>query len=151
MVSVLIGTGISILLDPVFIFVFGWGVRGAAAANVLATFPGFFASWFTSEQTVIDIVTRMMPIFVCGWGIFGIQMGAQCALVGMGQAKQSVFLAIFRKIILLVPLALLLPHWIGVNGIFIAEPISDATSGIVAGFLFYATYRKIRRDMVLDS
>lgn len=42
----------------------------------------------------------------------------------MGQAKQSVFLAIFRKIILLVPLALLLPHWIGVNGIFIAEPIS---------------------------
>lgn len=90
----------------------------------------------------------MMPIFVCGWGIFGIQMGAQCALVGMGQAKQSVFLAIFRKIILLVPLALLLPHWIGVNGIFIAEPISDATSGIVAGFLFYATYRKIRRDMV---
>ncbi|GLV00332.1 hypothetical protein Blolo01_06300 [Bifidobacterium longum subsp. longum] len=36
MVSVLIGTGISILLDPVFIFVFGWGVRGAAAANVLA-------------------------------------------------------------------------------------------------------------------
>ena len=47
-----------------------------------------------------------------------------------------------------MPLALLLPHWIGVNGIFIAEPISDATSGIVAGFLFYATYRKIRRDMV---
>ena len=36
MVSVLIGTGISILFDPVFIFVFGWGVRGAAAANVLA-------------------------------------------------------------------------------------------------------------------
>lgn len=123
-------------------------VSATALVSVLATFPGFFASWFTSEQTVIDIVTRMMPIFVCGWGIFGIQMGAQCALVGMGQAKQSVFLAIFRKIILLVPLALLLPHWIGVNGIFIAEPISDATSGIVAGFLFYATYRKIRRDMV---
>lgn len=99
-------------------------VSATALVSVLATFPGFFASWFTSEQTVIDIVTRMMPIFVCGWGIFGIQMGAQCALVGMGQAKQSVFLAIFRKIILLVPLALLLPHWIGVNGIFIAEPIS---------------------------
>ena len=72
-------------------------VSATALVSVLATFPGFFASWFTSEQTVIDIVTRMMPIFVCGWGIFGIQMGAQCALVGMGQAKQSVFLAIFRK------------------------------------------------------
>ena len=52
-------------------------VSATALVSVLATFPGFFASWFTSEQTVIDIVTRMMPIFVCGWGIFGIQMGAQ--------------------------------------------------------------------------
>lgn len=71
-----------------------------------------FAAWFTSSPEVIGIVTRMMPVFVAGWGVFGIQMGAQCALVGMGQAKQSVFLAIFRKIIMLVPLALTLPHWI---------------------------------------
>ena len=49
---------------------------------------------------------------------------------------------------LLVPLALLLPHWIGVNGIFIAEPISDATSGMVAGLLFLITYRRIRRNLV---
>lgn len=116
--------------------------------SVLAAFPGFFASWFTTEQTVIDIVTRMMPIFVCGWGVFGIQLGAQCAFVGMGQAGQSVFLAVFRKVILLVPLALLLPHWLGVDGIFIAEPISDATSGMVAGLLFLITYRRIRRNLV---
>ena len=119
-----------------------------ALVSVLAAFPGFFASWFTTEQTVIDIVTRMMPIFVCGWGVFGIQLGAQCAFVGMGQAGQSVFLAVFRKVILLVPLALLLPHWLGVDGIFIAEPISDATSGMVAGLLFLITYRRIRRNLV---
>lgn len=29
MTSVLIGTGTSIILDPVFIFVLGWGVKGA--------------------------------------------------------------------------------------------------------------------------
>ena len=36
MTSVLIGTGTSIILDPVFIFVLGWGVKGAAVANVIA-------------------------------------------------------------------------------------------------------------------
>ena len=113
--------------------------------SILAAFPSVFAAWFTSSPEVIGIVTRMMPVFVAGWGVFGIQMGAQCALVGMGQAKQSVFLAIFRKIIMLVPLALTLPHWIGVTGIFLAEPISDATSGIVAGILFYVTYRSLTR------
>lgn len=120
-------------------------VSATVLVSMLAAFPGFFASWFTSKQDVIDIVTAMMPIFVSGWGIFGIQMGAQCALVGMGQARQSIFLAIFRKVILLVPLALLLPRWLGVDGIFIAEPISDASAGIVAGLLFFATYRSLMR------
>ena len=119
-----------------------------------------FVPWFEIEMytlpiddydSFIGIVTRMMPVFVAGWGVFGIQMGAQCALVGMGQAKQSVFLAIFRKIIMLVPLALTLPHWIGVTGIFLAEPISDATSGIVAGILFYVTYRSLTRGRIADD
>ena len=119
--------------------------------SILAAFPSVFAAWFTSSPEVIGTVTRMMPVFVAGWGVFGIQMGAQCALVGMGQAKQSVFLAIFRKIIMLVPLALTLPHWIGVTGIFLAEPISDATSGIVAGILFYVTYRSLTRGRIADD
>ena len=119
--------------------------------SLLAAFPCVVAAWFTSSPEVIGIVTRMMPVFVAGWGVFGIQMGAQCALVGMGQAKQSVFLAIFRKIIMLVPLALTLPHWIGVTGIFLAEPISDATSGIVAGILFYITYRSLTRRRIADD
>lgn len=85
--------------------------------SILAAFPSSVRRMVhRSSPEVIGIVTRMMPVFVAGWGVFGIQMGAQCALVGMGQAKQSVFLAIFRKIIMLVPLALTLPHWIGVTG-----------------------------------
>ncbi|WP_093959899.1 MATE family efflux transporter [Bifidobacterium vansinderenii] len=110
---------------------------------LMAVFPGFFVSWFTSNPDVTDIAVRMIPVFMCGWGVFGIQMGTQCALIGMGQAKQSIFLAIFRKIILLVPLAIILPHFMGAFGIFVAEPISDATAGLVAGAIFAVTYRKV--------
>ncbi|KFI49798.1 MATE family efflux transporter [Bifidobacterium biavatii] len=125
-------------------------VSATALVSLLAAFPGFFAGWFTDKPDVIGIVTRMMPIFVCGWGVFGIQMGVQCSLVGMGQAKPAIFLAILRKVILLVPLAIALPHWIGVDGIFIAEPVSDATSGIVAGILFFFVYRRIRARLGVD-
>lgn len=106
------------------------------AAFMLA--PGAFAGMFTSDGDIAGIVVRMLPIFCCGMGIFGIQNVVQCAFVGMGQARPSLFLAIFRKIILLVPLALILPHvaGLGVLGVFIAEPISDITSAIVAGLLF---------------
>lgn len=106
------------------------------AAFMLA--PGLFAGMFTSDPTITGIVVRMLPVFCCGMGVFGIQNVVQCSFVGMGQAKPSLFLAVFRKIILLVPLALILPHvaGLGVLGVFVAEPISDITSAIVAGLLF---------------
>lgn len=106
------------------------------AAFMLAPAP--FAALFTSDRTIGGIVVRMLPVFCCGMGIFGIQNVVQCSFVGMGQAKPSLFLAVFRKIILLVPLALILPHVAGLGtlGVFIAEPISDITSALVAGALF---------------
>lgn len=102
-------------------------------------FPAFFAGVFTSDDAITGIVVAMLPIFCCGMGVFGIQNVVQCAFVGMGQAKPSLFLAIFRKIILLVPLALILPHIAGMGtlGVFVAEPVSDIASALTAGFLFW--------------
>ena len=103
-----------------------------------AMFPVTFAGLFTSDQDITDVVVRMLPLFSCGMGVFGVQSATQCAFVGMGQAKPSLFLAILRKIILLVPLALILPHLagLGASGVFLAEPISDVLSAIIAGLLF---------------
>lgn len=112
-------------------------------SSLIMLLPEFFASFFTSNQEIIHIVARMMPVFVCGWGIFGIQSGAQCAFVSLGQAKISLFLACLRKVILLIPLALILPGFIGVIGIFIAEPISDVISAITAGLLFGLNIKSI--------
>lgn len=118
-------------------FVVQIALNSAMVAGFIV-FPSVFAGIFTSDATITNIVVKMLPLFCCGMGIFGIQNVVQCAFVGMGQAKPSLFLAVFRKIILLVPLALILPHigGLGVIGVFLAEPISDITSAIVAGLLF---------------
>ena len=110
-----------------------------------AIFPFAFAGLFTSDQDITDVVVRMLPLFSCGMGVFGVQSATQCAFVGMGQAKPSLFLAILRKIILLVPLALLLPHVanLGAAGVFLAEPISDVVSAITAGILFHRLSPKL--------
>lgn len=107
--------------------------------TLFALFPAAMASMFTSDASIAGIVTVTLPYFMCGMGVFGIQNVVQCSFVGMGQAKPSLFLAIFRKVILLVPLALALPHvaGLGVTGVFLAEPISDVTSALVAGWLFH--------------
>lgn len=113
---------------------------------VLMFFPHFFGSIFTNNEDILDIVTKMLPIYICGWGIFGIQSAVQCTFVGLGQAKISLFLACLRKILLLVPLALILPHYLGSLGIFIAEPVSDILAALTAGVIF-----KIRINSILEK
>lgn len=122
---------------------FAHTTMGSIFVVTMIGFPGFFAGVFTSTPAITAIVMRMLPIFVSGWGVFGIQSAVQCALIGLGQAKLSLFLACLRKIFLLIPLALLLPHFIGVTGIFMSEPIADIVSAITAGYLFSRKWKQI--------
>lgn len=59
----------------------------------------------------------------------------------MGKAKQSVFFSIFRKVIIVIPMIFILPHigGLGVNGIFMAEPISNFIGGLACYGTMMAT------------
>ena len=115
----------------------------AAATLLVMIFPGFFASLFTNDAELIALVERMMPIFMCGMLIFGLQQGIQPTFLALGQAKISLFIAVFRKVILLIPLALILPLKFGVMGIYYAEPVSDVISAVTAVVLFLLNIKKI--------
>jgi len=106
-------------------------------------FPGFYAGLFTTDAKLIAIVAAKMPIFLFGMLIFGLQIGAQMTFLALGQAKISLFIAMLRKVILLVPLALILPRFWGVDGVYYAEPISDAISATTAITLFLLNIRRI--------
>ena len=106
-------------------------------------FPGLFAGIFTSDQELIALVKKVMPIFMAGIAVFGIQMGCQTTFMGLGQAKISLFIALLRKVILLIPLALILPKFFGVMGIYYAEPISDITAATTATIIFLCVRKRI--------
>lgn len=106
-------------------------------------FPDIIASAFTSDRQLTDTVDGMMPLFLSGMTIFGLQRACQNMFVALGQAKISIFIALLRKVILLVPLALILPRFLGVEGIFAAEAVSDATAAICCTLLFAYFFPRI--------
>lgn len=106
-------------------------------------FPEFYAGFFTNETQLIALVGRVMPVFMAGMLVFGLQNGIQPTFLALGQAKISLFIAVLRKIILLIPLAIILPHFMGVMGVYYAEPISDVLSATTASILFLLNIRKI--------
>lgn len=110
---------------------------------LMICFPSVVASAFTDDEVLIGTVGCVMPVFLAGMTIFGLQRACQNMFVALGQARISIFIALLRKVILLIPLALLLPRFWGVNGIYAAEAISDATAAVCCTLLFAWKFPKI--------
>ncbi len=125
------------------------GITTAASLLITASamlFPEGYARIFTQDPDLIAIIRQVMPIFLAGMLIFGIQMGCQTTFMGLGQAKISLFIALLRKVFLLVPFAILFPMITGnVTSIYFAECIADALAASICGTLFLCNIKKILR------
>ena len=107
--------------------------------------PKVFASIFTSDAELIAVVAKTMPVFLAGMTIFGLQRACQNTFVALGQSVISLFIALLRKVILLIPLAIVLPRFVTpqVNGVFLAEPIADAVCALLCTGIFLLTFKKM--------
>jgi Na+-driven multidrug efflux pump len=111
---------------------------------LIILFPAFVASLFTDDPILVETVVRYMPLFFAGMTIFGLQRTCQNTFVALGQAKVSLFIALLRKVILLIPLAVVLPHLMnGVVGVYAAEAIADATAALSCTAIFLCVFPKI--------
>lgn len=108
--------------------------------------PGTVASIFTDDAALITYTTRSMRIYLAVLLIYGVQVACQYSFVALDQAPKAIFLTIWRKIILLIPLIFLLPHlWPdAVTGVYLAEPIADTIAVCTTAPMFYAYYRKLK-------
>ena len=112
-------------------------------------FPSVIASAFTADEELIGTVKEVMPVFLAGVTIFGLQRACQNMFVALGQAKISIFIALLRKVLLLIPLALILPRFMGMIGVYSAEAISDATATICCTIIFAIQFPKILNKMTV--
>lgn len=110
---------------------------------LISNFPIYFVRMFATDFELIDLAAKTCPIYFGAMWIFGIQMCAQTTFVGLGKAKTSLIIALLRKVILLIPLALTLPLFFGVNGIIWAEPIASFSSAITSAILLFICYKKL--------
>lgn len=114
---------------------------------ILMLIPGSLIHIFNSDQALIATAIPMFRIFFCLNFIMSLQMAAQNTFVAMGDSKKAAFFAIYRKLILLIPLILILPRvGFGVAGVFAAEPVADTISALTCFTTFLLTaYRGLGR------
>jgi putative MATE family efflux protein len=116
-------------------------------------FPRAFASLFTPDQALLDFTEKVLPIYIFGVGIFGIQIACQMTFVSLGNAPASVIVAVMRKFILLIPLIYIVPHFTEdpTLGVYLAEPIADILAVAFTTVLFTFQFRKALKTIESPS
>lgn len=119
-------------------------------ALLLICFPAAVATAFTNDSVLIHLVQQVSPVFFAGMTLFGIQVAIQSVFMGLGQSAFSLIVAFSRKLILLIPLALIFAHLFGVAGVYLAEPIADVLSVAFCTCLFLFNYKKLLNAQTLE-
>ncbi|MBE5797674.1 MAG: MATE family efflux transporter [Clostridiales bacterium] len=129
------------------------GVRFTALLGVVYTLlawvvvmliPRQLIGIFSDDAQTIAVGARMMNIYFFGFVFMSFQFVGQSTFQALGKAKKAIFFSLFRKAMIVVPLTVLLPVWFGVEGVFLAEPISNAVGGLACFVTMWLTvYRRL--------
>lgn len=107
--------------------------------GLLSAFPAFFIQIFNRDAGLLAVSVPALHIYFFGFFMMAFQFSGQSVFKSLNKAKYAVFFSILRKAVIVVPLTLLLPRicGLGVNGVFLAEPISN----FIGGLACYITMR----------
>lgn len=121
-------------------------VAFSALVWILCMFtPQLFAVMFTDNAELISYTVWALRIYMATSLLFGAQLACQQSFIALGNAKTSVFLALLRKVLLLIPLIFILPNFFTdkVMAVFLAEPIADFIAVCVTVITFVVSFKKL--------
>ena len=98
---------------------------------LIERFPAFFISMFSADAALMKDAIPALHLYFFAFIFQSLQYTGQTTFKALGKKKQAIFFSLFRKVVMVVPLTLLLPgvfHF-GADGVFMAEPISNAVGG----------------------
>ena len=115
----------------------------------IMTCPKLFASIFSPDAVLIDYTANALRIYCASLFLFGIQIACQMIFVSIGNAVDSIIVAVLRKFVLLIPLIYIVPHFVSdaTTGVFLAEPIADALAVAFTATLFFFEFRKALKKL----
>jgi putative MATE family efflux protein len=106
-------------------------------------FPTQLASLFTSDLRLIAQSKEALRIVLIMFPVVGFQIVTSNIFQSVGKASIAIFLSLSRQFLFLIPALLILPHYIGLIGVWWAMPCGDFMAFIVTFILLTTKMKKI--------
>ena len=110
-----------------------------AAWMLIVLIPRFWFGIFSDDVQMMELGIGALKIYFFGFVFMAFQFSGQSTFQALGDAKHAIFFSLLRKAFIVAPLTFLLPAvGFGVNGVFLAEPVSN----VIGGLACYITMRR---------
>lgn len=124
-------------------------IIAATAIMILGWFLAMLAprqcvSLFTTDQHLIDTTVHGMRRMMVMLPIVGYQMVITNFFQCIGKVKISIFLSLSRQLLFLLPALALLPMWFGLDGVWLAQPVSDLIASVVTAWIMIVYMHKFK-------
>ena len=132
---------------------FAGAVFNTVAWIAVILFPRFWFGIFSDDPATITAGVGALNIYFFGFVFMAFQMAGQTTFQALGDAKHAITFSLLRKAIIVAPLTFLLPRLgFGVNGVFLAEPISNVIGGLACYITMRMTvYREITDRLKVEN
>jgi len=101
------------------------------ASAILQSFPGQLVAMFNDDPGLVALTSKAMRLVLFMLPLLGFQIVSANLFQFIGKSFVSLVMTLLRQIILLIPLYFILPHFMGLQGVWLASPISDAASILI--------------------
>jgi len=109
--------------------------------------PGAIVSIFNTKSAELHAAGIMgLRIYCAALPVIGYQIIASSYFQAIGKAKLATFLSLLRQLIVLLPLIFILPRFWGVQGVWIANPVSDVVAAVISFMFFRREFKKLVCD-----
>ena len=115
---------------------------------IVQFFPEPIVSMFNSNTELVSISVDGIRKYLFMMPLIGISMIGSNYIQSIGNAKQAMFLSLLRQVILLVPMMLILPKFLGLNGVWFSQPTADVISCVVT---FIVVQREVKSHRSEDE
>lgn len=153
--------GISQGLQPIIGYNYGAGLysRVIKALKIAITAATFFSTagflvieifdkeiimLFNGSPELVLLGSEAMRINLCMLPVIGFQIIGANYFQAVGKAGYAIVLSMSRQLIMLIPLLLILPRILGLNGVWLASPVSDFSAAVLTGIFLFRELRKLR-------
>ena len=112
---------------------------------VIEFFPEMIISIFNRDPQLMTITVRGIRIYLFMFPLVSISITGSTYFQSIGKARIAMLLSLLRQLILLVPLLLIFPLFLGLDGVWVAQPVSDFLAVSITLIFIIREFRKMNQ------